>query len=493
MTEEERKRYLELIDRVNAEGKYHDDWQSIAARPVPAWYAEKRLGIFLHWGVFSVPAYHDWYARCMYIKDSEEYRHHLEHYGPHKGFGWKDFIPSFTMDKFDPAEWVRLFRAAGADYIVPVAEHHDGFQNYRSDLSPWNAYEMGPHRDIMGDLLHEAEKQGLTPGASSHRVEHWWFLGNGRDFDSDISGEYEKGHIYWPSRKEPGNQHDLFSTPAPDTEFLEDWLLRCAEICDRYHPRVMYFDWWVQHSAVRPYLRRFAAYYYNRSEAYGGGVICYKHDAMPFGTGIPDIERGSFSEAKPFLWQSDTSVMRTSWCHSERPGTQFKSAAEIVQTLSDIVSKNGRMLLNFGPVKDGTLCTEERQLLEKLAEWMKVNGEAIHGTGVWRIQQEGPTVHEEGQFSDGAAPGYTSRDFRFTCRGNSIYAVCMVCPENGRADITSLRVADASRMPLFNGIIGRVTVLGMGEAVWKADAEALHVYLGDFRSDMPVVIRVEIR
>ena len=148
--------YLAQIDRVNREGKYHPDWDSLATHPVPAWYREKRLGIFLHWGVFSVPAYHDWYARNMYIRDSEEYKWHLEHYGDPKDFGFKDFIPDFTMDKFDPQLWVKLFREAGADYIVPVAEHHDGFQNYESELSRWNAVEMGPHRDITGDLLREA-------------------------------------------------------------------------------------------------------------------------------------------------------------------------------------------------------------------------------------------------------------------------------------------------------------------------------------------------
>ena len=148
--------YLEQIDRVNELGPYHADWDSLATHPVPAWYAQKRLGIFLHWGVFSVPAYHDWYARNMYIQGSEEYNYHLAHYGAHKDFGWKDFVPMFTMEKFDPDEWVKLFTEAGAEYIVPVAEHHDGFQNYRSELSHWNAAEMGPHRDIMGDLLNAA-------------------------------------------------------------------------------------------------------------------------------------------------------------------------------------------------------------------------------------------------------------------------------------------------------------------------------------------------
>lgn len=490
----DRKLYLAQIERVNAQGPYHADWDSLAAHPIPAWYAGKRLGIFLHWGVFSVPAVHDWYARGMYIQGSDEYKHHLAHYGAPKDFGWKDFIPMLTMEKFEPEQWTRLFTEAGADYIVPVAEHHDGFQNYRSELSHWNAYEMGPHRDIMGDLLNAAGREGMTIGASSHRVEHWWFLGNGRTFDSDVNDEIGPDHIYWPAMPEPANQQDLFSKPEPDQAFLEDWLLRSCEIVDRYHPSIMYFDWWIQHEAVKPYLQRFAAYYYNRMEERGGCVINYKHDAFPFGTAVPDIERGSFAEAKPFLWQSDTSVMRGSWCYSEQPDRAvYKSPAEIIRTLVDVVSKNGRLLLNFGPRPDGLLADQDVAILHAMADWMKVNDEAIHGTGVWRIQQEGPTANVEGQFSDGAEAGYTSRDYRFTCRGKSIYAVCMVCPEDGKADIRSLRIADASHLPVFNGIVERVTVLGSGEAAWTQDAEALHVDLGSFRSDMPVVIRVDTK
>lgn len=214
----------------------------------------------------------------------------------------------------------------------------------------------------------------------------------------------------------------------PTDEFLTDWLLRCCEIVDRYHPRILYFDWWIQHSAVKPYLQRFAAYYFNVMESRGGCVINYKHDAFPFGIGVPDIERGQFAEAKPFLWQSDTSVMRGSWCYSVQPDKAvYKAPQEIVQDLLDVVSKNGRLLLNFGPKPDGTLADKDVEILHKLADWMRVNDECIHGTGLWRINQEGPTKIQEGQFADGASRNFTSEDFRFTCRGGNIYAACMAC------------------------------------------------------------------
>ncbi|MBR4500982.1 MAG: alpha-L-fucosidase [Clostridia bacterium] len=485
----DKKAYLDRIDRVNALGPYRPDWDSLAAHPVPSWYREKRLGIFLHWGPFSVPAYHDWYARNMYIKDSPEYKWHLEHYGAHRDFGYKDFIPSFTMENYDPAEWVRLFREAGADYIVPVAEHHDGFQNYRSELSHWNAAEMGPKRDIMGDLLYEADCAGMTLGASSHRVEHWWFLSHGKEFDSDVKTDLKPEDLYWPAQKEADNVHDLHSQPAPDEEFLTDWLLRCCEIVDRYHPRIMYFDWWIQHSAVKPYLMRFAAYYFNRAEAWGGCVINYKHDAFPWGICVPDIERGQFSEAKPFLWQSDTSVMRNSWCYSRRG--VYKSPREILWDLIDVVSKNGRLLLNFGPAPDGTFTQDDLNILRTMKDWMKDNDEAIHSSGLWRIAQEGPTRVEEGQFSDGKAKEYTSKDIRFTCRGSNIYAMVMKCPADGLIQIESLREADASRLPLWHGIVRDVNVLGLESPVkWTRDDKALHVDLGDWRTDLPLTVKI---
>ena len=485
--------YLELIDQVNAAGPYHADWDNLAAHPIPAWYRQKRLGIFLHWGVFSVPAYHDWYARNMYIQGSEEYEHHLKHWGPHKDFGWKDFVPLWTMQDFDPDAWVALFKEAGADYIVPVAEHHDGFQNYKSDLSHWNAFEMGPHRDVLGDLLEASERGGLTIGTSSHRIEHWFFLSHGREFDSDIQGDYQRGDLYWPSMPE-GNHHDLFSEPTPTQEYLEDWLCRCCELVDRYHPRILYFDWWIQHSAAREYLKKFTAYYFNRMEPYGGCVINTKHDAMPFGIAVPDIERGAFAEPKAFLWQSDTSVMRGSWCYSslvER--SQPKPANELIWTLCDVVSKNGRLLLNIGPKPDGTISQQDSDLLLALGRWMKINGEAIRDTNVWRISQEGPTKSVEGQFTDGADASYTAQDFRFTCRGSSIYCICMGQPEDA-IHIQSLRIADASHLPLFNGIIDKVQILGYDTPLtWMQDTEGLHIPLQGISSQQPLVVKVTVR
>ena len=144
---------LAKIDQVIAAGHFKDTWGSLAKYQVPQWYKEAKFGIFIHWGVYSVPAFgSEWYSRNMYIQGSPEYEHHIKTYGPQKEFGYKDFIPMFRAEKFDPKVWADLFADAGAKYVVPVAEHHDGFQMYQSEISHWNAYEMGPKRNVLGEL-----------------------------------------------------------------------------------------------------------------------------------------------------------------------------------------------------------------------------------------------------------------------------------------------------------------------------------------------------
>lgn len=486
------KPYLEEIDRVIAQGPFTDSWDSLQHYQVPEWYRKAKFGIFIHWGVYSVPAFgSEWYSRNMYIQGSPEFEHHVKTYGPQKDFGYKDFIPMFDAPKFDPDAWADLFKNAGAKYVVPVAEHHDGFQMYKSKISHWNAYEMGPCRDVLGVLDRAFKERNMETGASSHRIEHWFFMGHGKEFDSDIKEPMERGDFYWPAMPEMGHQ-DLHSKPEPTEEFLHDWLCRTCEIIDRYHPKIVYFDWWIQHHAAKPYLKKLAAYYYNRAAQWGEQVaINYKHDAYMFGSAVVDIERGQFADMKPYFWQTDTAIALNSWCYTEN--NEFRPAEDLICDLVDIVSKNGCLLLNVGPKADGSFSDEDTKILLEIGEWLKVNGEAVYETSVWRKYGEGPTEIVEGQFSDGIKKNFTHEDIRYTVNGSNLYATALKCSPDGNYTLKELGIQDASRQANFHGIILEAEVLGFEEKPdWVRDEKGLHIHVNSVQSSKPVVFKIKI-
>ena len=445
-----------------AEPHYEPTWESLAQYQVPQWYLDAKFGIFIHWGVYAVPAYgNEWYPRNMYQRGSREFQHHVETYGPQGAFGYKEFVAQFTADKFDPEHWAGLFRKAGARFVVPVAEHHDGFAMYDCGHSRWCATQMGPKRDLIGELAQAVRKQWLIFGLSSHRAEHWWFMDGGMQFDSDVQ-DPRYADFYGPAQPRGTQPHEAY---------LQNWLARTCELVDKYEPQLVWFDWWIEEPAFEPYLRKFAAHYYNRGLAWERGVaINYKHSAFPEGTAVYDVERGQLTDTRPLFWQTDTSISKNSWGYVEEQA--YKTATAIIGDLVDIVSKNGALLLNIGPRADGTIPEPEEEILLEIGRWLALNGEAIYGTRPWKVYGEGPTDVVGGSFADTKRKAYTAKDIRFTTKGDVLYAIVLGWPERGRVAIQSL----ASGLKLHTREIGAVEMLGVQEPLeWSQGVRGLWV------------------
>jgi alpha-L-fucosidase len=320
---------------------------------------------------------------------------------------------------------------------------------YTTPLTRWNAGAMGPQRDVLGELGKAIRAAGLAFGLSSHRAEHWWFMNGGRDFPSDVQ-DPEFSDFYGPAMPSPVAGSPAWDsndwTPRPDAAFLDDWFARCCELVDRFQPRVIYFDWWIHQQIFKPYLLKFAAYYYNHVP---DGVINYKLDAFEKGTAVFDIERGYETGIQPQPWQTCTSVSKNSWGYINHH--VYKEPAAILHHLVDITSKNGCLLLNVGPKPDGTIPEEEQTILSEIGQWLKLNGEAIYGTRPWQVFGEGPTVIPAGQFSDNDVT-FTGQDIRFTTKGDRLFAITLGDPgEHVRIAALARESIQTVKVPGFDG------------------------------------------
>jgi alpha-L-fucosidase len=437
--------------------KFNSTWESLEQYQLPEWVKDAKFGIFLHWGIYSVPAFEsEWYPRNMYDSTTDVYKHHVKTYGHPSRFGYKDFIPQFKAEKFNAEEWVDLFKNAGAKYIVPVAEHHDGFAMYRSALTRWNAFEMGPKKDIVGELAIATKKAGLVFGLSSHRIEHWWFFNHGKHFASDVL-DPAYSDFYGPA-------HEENETMSP--EFMSDWLMRNIELTEKYQPQLFWFDWWIEQSALEPYRKSFAAYYYNKGIEWGKGVVInYKHTSFPEQAAQLDIERGKLTDIRKLSWQTDDAIGYRSWGYIEEEN--FKSSKYLVNNLVDIVSKNGNLLLNIGPHPDGSIPQEVKETLLSVGNWLRINGEAVYGTRPWKKFGEGPTKVAGGSFSDNKDNPFTADDIRFTAKGDTLYAISLDNP------VKKLQIQS---LALNAGKIVSVEMVGSPVKMnWKQDDKQLTI------------------
>lgn len=477
----ERNRLLAVEEKQENDGPYRADWATLKKHEQPEWYKDAKFGIFIHWGVYAVPGVgNEWYPRNMYKPGEDAYKDFQEHFASKDpaqkdARGYKDLIPLFRAEHFDAAEWAKIFKESGAQYVVPVAEHHDGFSMYDSGLSDWTVVKMGPKRDTLGELAKAIRAEGLHFGLSSHRAEHNFFFDGGRTFRSDVNDPkyaslYGPAHEWIETGKGQGLDNDW--TYVSDA-WTRDWLARATELVEKYKPEVIYFDWWIGQPRLRGAVTQFAAFYYNYSAAHGStGVIDIKDYALNWKAGARDFERGQQDRIFADHWQIDTSISNKSWGYIEND--TFKTPEFLVRDLVDIVSKNGNLLLNVGPRPDGTIPDEVKATLLDMGAWLKVNGEAIYATTPWKSFGEGPTEVKAGAFHDEETKPYTAEDFRFTAKGTTVYAIGMACPADGKASIHSLGWAhEGNSIP-----IASVELLGStGKVTWTQDANALEVTL----------------
>jgi len=443
---------------------YEPTWESLTKHPDPKWFADARFGIYFHWGVYSVPAYSsEWYSRNMYIGGHPANKHHLEKHGPLSRFGYKDFIPMFKAEKFDPDEWAALFKKAGAQFAGPVAEHADGFAMWDSKISKWNATNMGPKRDIVGAMEKAIRKQDMKFITTFHHQWLWaWYPTYDKTCDAS-NPEY--ADLYGPFVPKGG-----FSKPEPDPAFCERWEAKVKEVIDKYQPDLIWFDSRLN-TIHEPYRKDLLAYYYNQGAKWGREVgVTYKGKDLPVGAGIVDLERGRMSGLTEYAWLNDDSIDWKSWCDIQ--DADYKSADRLVDGLVDIVSKNGNLLLNIPPKANGEIPQPVKERLLEMGAWLAVNGEAIYGTRPWEIFGEGPTKVKEGSFGEQKIGDFTAADIRFTTKGNALYAICLDWPGK-ELKITSI---NSTNPLLAKEKIASIRMLGADKHLeWSLDGDGLRI------------------
>lgn len=464
-----------------AEEPYKPAWDSLKQHTTPEWFEDAKFGIYLHWGIYSVPAFgNEWYPHRMYVnvehRKGNYYEYHKTHFGDPSEFGYKDFIPMFKAENFKANRWAGLFKKAGAKFAGLVVEHHDGFAMWDSDLTSWDAADMGPKRDIVNELGEAIRKQDMKFITTFHHARRWWYYEN----------SYTPDHRYDTEDPNYAGVHGLYPQPhkpedPPTKEYMENWLAKLKEVIDKYQPDLIWFDGGLNQKFFRSaidefegYKKSFLAYYYNKAEQWGKKVVVtYKHKDFPEDVAVLDLERKRMDTLSESKWLTDTAVDKKSWCYIKNP--DYKSVNTLVDVLVDIVAKNGNLLLNVGPRPDGVIPKPARELLLGMGKWLDVNGEVIYGTRPWIMYGEGPTGIEGGPFvREQQHKDYTAKDIRFTVKDNILYAICLDWPGEQIA-IKSLKKLEKSK-------IKSIKMLGVDkELKWSLTEEYLTINSPDER------------
>jgi alpha-L-fucosidase len=460
-----------------AQPKFESSWSSLAQNyKTPDWFRDAKFGIFMHWGIMAaIDENREYggshYGRYMYgpgeyppghersIQAEKLLAWHTKRYGHPNKFGYKDFIPMFKAERWNPDSLVAFYKACGAKYIVPVAVHHDNFDMYDSQHR-WNAVDMGPKKDIIQGWKEAAERQGVRFGVSTHLDRVASFFQTSRKFD----GKNQKYADFYNTNYSLDYMND--------EAWMKVWYSRTLELVDKYKPDLLYFDGSLPGTNKgMTYGLDLASHFYNSNIQKHNGkleaVMNLKHgpDKRAF---VWDIERGQADALQRLPWQTDTDLSGGWFYRKTEP--QFNIDV-LVGNLIDIVSKNGNLLLNVGLKSDGTLPDNQAQILKQLGAWLKINGEGIYASRPWLVYGEGPTKVTSGAFQEQRKP-YTEQDIRFTTRDGYIYAFVLKIPAK-EVNIKSL----ASSLTLVNKIED-IQLLGTTEKlIWKQNPDALNIQL----------------
>jgi alpha-L-fucosidase len=466
-------------------GKFSGTMDSLTNYTCPDWFRNAKFGIWAHWGPQAVPMEGDWYARQMYQQGSADYKDHLARYGHPSTNGWKDIIPLWKAEKWEPETLMALYKKAGARYFVSMGSHHDDFFLWNSPLHKWNAVNYGPHRDVVGEWQKAARKEGLPFGVSEHLgASFTWFQdAHKSDKTGPLAGvPYDGANSnYW----------DLYHFPAEagDTEWYsknprwqQEWFNEIKELVDNYHPDLLYSDGGVAFGNEVG-LSQIANLYNDSIQRHHGKLMAVYNCKQPSdGRWVQDYERGVNGGISPYPWQTDTSI--GDWFYNRH--WKYQPVSWTVHMLVDITSKNGNLLLNVVLRPDGSLDPEVETMLHQLADWTAVNGEAIFGTRPWLVYGEGGVKAKGGAFKENFQ--YTAKDIRFTTKGKTLFAIAMGWPDDGKVVIQSLAKTEDANV----NKIKRVELLGYkGKLAFTQTADGLTVELPDKKlSDLTCSLRI---
>ena len=458
-------------------GPFQPTMDSLTNYSCPEWFRDAKFGIWAHWGPQAVPMEGDWYARKMYQQGSPDYKDHLARYGHPSTNGWKDIIPLWKAEKWEPEKLMALYKKAGARYFVSMGVHHDDFFLWNSQLHRWNAVNMGPHRDVVGDWQKAATKNGLHFGVSEHLgASFTWFQDSHRsDHTGPFAGvPYDGANSnYWDLYHFPAEPGDV-AWYSKNPRWQQQWFNEIKELVDNYHPDLLYSDGPVPFG--NEVGLSLIADLYNDSNHHSTQyelepvklTAVYTCKQPSDGRWVQDFERGVNGRINPDTWQTDTSI--GDWFYNRH--WKYQPLSWTVHMLVDIVSKNGNLLLNVVLRPDGSLDPEVETMLHQMADWTAVNGEAIYGTRPWLVFGEGPTQVKGGAFKEDFK--YSAKDIRFTTKGKTLYAIALGWPDDGKFVIKSLAKTDD---PSVNKI-KRVELLGYkGKLKFMQTAEGLTVEL----------------